>query len=62
MLTRGEIDGFKTFKDFKVDLAPFLAIVEANSSGKGRIVQKGFATPQRRAVLCRSHCHTEHTQ
>jgi len=34
MLTRIEIDGFKMFKDFKVDLAPFQVIVGPNSSGK----------------------------
>ena len=27
MLTKIEIDGFKTFKDFEVELAPFQVIV-----------------------------------
>ncbi len=34
MLTQIEIDGFKTFKDFKVELAPFQVIVGPNGSGK----------------------------
>ncbi len=33
MLTQIEIDGFKTFKDFKVELAPFQVIVGPNGSG-----------------------------
>ena len=34
MLTRIEIDGFKTFDDLKVDLEPFVVIVGPNASGK----------------------------
>src|SRR6516162_512151 len=34
MITQIEIDGFKTFKDFKVELAPFQVIVGPNGSGK----------------------------
>src|SRR5437016_2551644 len=37
MITRIEIDGFKTFKDFKVELAPFQIIVGPNSSGKSNL-------------------------
>jgi predicted ATPase len=37
MLTRIEIDGFKTFKDFKVELAPFQVIVGPNGSGKSNL-------------------------
>ncbi len=37
MITRVEIDGFKTFKDFKVDLAPFQVIVGPNGSGKSNL-------------------------
>jgi len=37
MITRIEIDGFKTFKDFKVDLAPFQVIVGPNGSGKSNL-------------------------
>jgi AAA15 family ATPase/GTPase len=33
MITQIEIDGFKTFKDFKVELAPFQVIVGPNGSG-----------------------------
>jgi predicted ATPase len=34
MLTRIEIDGFKTFEEFKMDLNPFQVILGPNSSGK----------------------------
>ncbi len=34
MITRIEIDGFKTFQDFAVDLAPFQVIIGANGCGK----------------------------
>ena len=37
MLTRIEIDGFKTFEDFSVDLAPFVAILGANAAGKSNL-------------------------
>jgi predicted ATPase len=37
MLTQIEIDGFKTFKDFKVELAPFQVIVGPNGSGKSNL-------------------------
>lgn len=37
MITRIEIDGFKTFKDFSVDLAPFQVIVGPNGSGKSNL-------------------------
>lgn len=37
MITQIEIDGFKTFKDFKVELAPFQVIVGANGSGKSNL-------------------------
>jgi predicted ATPase len=33
MITQIERDGFKTFKDFKVELAPFQVIVGPNGSG-----------------------------
>jgi len=33
MITQIEIEGFKTFKDFKVELAPFQVIVGSNGSG-----------------------------
>jgi predicted ATPase len=34
MLTRVEIDGFKTFENLKVNLQPFVAIVGPNATGK----------------------------
>lgn len=37
MITQIEIDGFKTFKDFKVEFAPFQVIVGANASGKSNL-------------------------
>lgn len=37
MITQVEIDGFKTFKDFKVELAPFQVIVGPNGSGKSNL-------------------------
>lgn len=37
MITQIEIDGFKTFKDFKVELAPFQVIVGLNGSGKSNL-------------------------
>lgn len=37
MITLVEIDGFKTFKDFKVELAPFQVIVGPNGSGKSNL-------------------------
>lgn len=37
MITRIEIDGFKTFQDFSVDLQPFAALVGPNASGKSNL-------------------------
>lgn len=37
MLTRIEIDGFKTFEGFSLDLAPLTAIVGPNASGKSNL-------------------------
>lgn len=37
MLTRIEIDGFKTFESFSLDLRPFTAIVGPNASGKSNL-------------------------
>jgi predicted ATPase len=37
MITQIEIDGFKTFKAFKVELAPFQVIVGPNGSGKSNL-------------------------
>lgn len=37
MLTRIEIDGFKTFEDFSLDLQPLTAIVGPNASGKSNL-------------------------
>src|SRR5439155_19127893 len=37
MITQIEIDGFKTFKDFKVELAPFQVIVGPNGAGKSNL-------------------------
>lgn len=37
MITRLEIDGFKTFEKFSIDLVPFTAIVGPNASGKSNL-------------------------
>jgi len=37
MLTRIEIDGFKTFDSFELDLPPFLVILGANAVGKSNL-------------------------
>lgn len=37
MLTRVEIDGFKTFDSFTLDLRPFTVIVGPNASGKSNL-------------------------
>jgi predicted ATPase len=37
MLTRIEIDGFKSFADFSLDIPPFLAIVGPNAAGKSNL-------------------------
>ncbi|ASO22390.1 putative ATPase [Actinoalloteichus hoggarensis] len=37
MLTRIEIDGFKSFADFELDLPPFLVVLGQNASGKSNL-------------------------
>ena len=37
MLTRIEIDGFKTFEGFGMNLGPFLVILGPNASGKSNL-------------------------
>jgi predicted ATPase len=37
MITRLEIDGFKSFETFELDLQPFTAIVGPNASGKSNL-------------------------
>lgn len=37
MLTRIEIDGFKSFENFALDLMPFTAIIGPNASGKSNL-------------------------
>lgn len=37
MITRIELDGFKTFQNFKLDLAPFQLVVGANGAGKSNL-------------------------
>ena len=37
MITRIEIDGFKTFDNFRLDLRPFTAVVGPNASGKSNL-------------------------
>ncbi|NJN68174.1 MAG: AAA family ATPase [Chloroflexaceae bacterium] len=37
MITRIEIDGFKTFQNFKLELGPFQVIVGVNGTGKSNL-------------------------
>ncbi|MBE9229569.1 AAA family ATPase [Phormidium sp. LEGE 05292] len=37
MLTRIEINGFKTFENFALDLSPFSVILGPNASGKSNL-------------------------
>lgn len=37
MLTRIEIDGFKSFRDFSLDVPPFLVIIGRNAAGKSNL-------------------------
>ncbi len=37
MITQIEIDGFKTFLDFKVELGPLQVLVGSNASGKSNL-------------------------
>ncbi len=54
MLTRIEIDGFKTFSKFSLDLRPFTAIVGPNASGKSNL----FDALQLLAALSETDVHT----
>lgn len=54
MLTRIEIDGFKTFEDFELDLRPFTAIVGPNASGKSNL----FDAMQLLAALADQDIHS----
>ncbi|MCA2222991.1 AAA family ATPase [Nonomuraea aurantiaca] len=52
MLTRIEIDGFRSFLDFELDVPPFLALVGPNSSGKSNLLDAlGFARRWRFSCL-----------
>jgi hypothetical protein len=39
MITRIEIDGFKSFVDFELDVPPFLVLVGANNGGKSNLLE-----------------------
>jgi hypothetical protein len=39
MITRIEIDGFKSFVDFELDVPPFLVIVGSNNGGKSNLLE-----------------------
>ncbi|HEV2640442.1 MAG TPA: AAA family ATPase [Actinocrinis sp.] len=39
MITRIEIDGFKSFVDFELDVPPLLVLVGANNGGKSNLLQ-----------------------
>jgi len=38
MITRIEIDGFKSFVDFSLDLTPFTAVIGTNAGGKSNLI------------------------
>jgi predicted ATPase len=38
MITRIEVDGFKSFRDFAVDLEPFTVLIGPNSAGKSNVL------------------------
>ena len=38
MITRIKIDGFKSFVDFSLDLAPFTAVIGTNAGGKSNLI------------------------
>ncbi|WP_182875360.1 AAA family ATPase [Microbispora sp. H10670] len=38
MITRIEIDGFKSFENFAIDLPPFLVLIGTNASGKSNLL------------------------
>lgn len=39
MITRIEIDGYKSFDGFALDLSPFTVLVGANASGKSNLLE-----------------------
>ncbi|MFA1539587.1 AAA family ATPase [Actinomadura monticuli] len=57
MITRVEIDGFKSFLDFTLDVPPFLALVGPNASGKSNLfdaidfIQDSRSRPPYEALL-----------
>lgn len=54
MLTRIEIDGFKSFQDFSLDLAPFMVILGPNATGKSNLFDAIRLLSQLAAVDLRS--------
>ncbi|HEU5230855.1 MAG TPA: AAA family ATPase [Ktedonobacteraceae bacterium] len=54
MITQIEIDGFKTFLDFKVELAPFQVLVGPNASGKSNLFDALYLLSQLAEVDIRS--------
>ena len=39
MITRIEVDGFKSLRDFAMDLEPFTVMIGPNSAGKSNILE-----------------------
>ena len=39
MITRIEVDGFKSLRDFAVDLEPFTVLIGPNSAGKSNVIE-----------------------
>ena len=50
MLTRIEIDGFKTFEDFSLALGPLTVIAGTNASGKSNLFDAISAAGAARAA------------
>src|SRR4051812_23660861 len=39
MITRLEVDGFKSLRDFAIDLDPFTVLIGPNSAGKSNVLE-----------------------
>jgi predicted ATPase len=45
VLTRIEIDRFKTFRDFALDVPPFLVVLGRNGAGKSNLSTRSGSFP-----------------
>lgn len=64
MLTRIEIDGFKSFLDFTLDVPPFLALVGPDASGESNLLdalafaREAIGATCRTSEVARTRCST----